>query len=360
MVMEGAGPDRELEYLAYVSEPITRCPPREKGRISNLVKKIQEALAQPPYGTRLYIPSLVTSPGVRSKMRAEDVYLLDRIRVVESDFMLVVADHTSFGIGGEVEMATSLGKPVIIFSRSKELSRFLIGTPSNAVRALEGRGDYYLPYRDWRDLKLRLLPLVEKVIEELKPSKHGGIPLCDVGKQIRETRRNRQMSIESLAQKTGLRPSQLEMLEKPFEVVQKELAAYRKDEDINLGAISFTPHQVEELANIGLPALHKIAVALEVPISSILGGGQASIKGAAKLAEAQRRRISELRTENLMHRAAQYDVTFREYQKLHDQLVKKFLANFIKTSASKAKDLQVIQQKDFIDALAQVRGTGPL
>jgi hypothetical protein len=37
-------------------------------------------------------------------MTAEHVYLLDRIRVVESDFMLVVADHASFGIGGEVEL----------------------------------------------------------------------------------------------------------------------------------------------------------------------------------------------------------------------------------------------------------------
>lgn len=70
-------------------------------------------------------------------MTPEHVYLLDRIRVVEADYMIVIADHTSFGVGGEVEIATSLGKPVVIISREEKLSRFLTGTPANAVRAMD-------------------------------------------------------------------------------------------------------------------------------------------------------------------------------------------------------------------------------
>jgi len=341
-------------FRAYVSEPITRCPPREKGRIRSLVLKLEETLAKPPYQTRLYIPSLVTSPEVRGQMTAEHVYLLDRIRVVESDFMIVIADHTSFGIGGEVEMATSLGKPVIIFSRAEKLSRFLLGTPSNASRHF-GLGDY-LRYRDWRDLKPRLLPLVEKVLAELEPSRHSGIPFFDVGKQVRAVRKGRQMSIEDLAAKTGLRPGQLRLLEKPLEIMRRELKAYEAgDQAIDLGLIDFTPHQLEELANIGLPALHRLIVALEVPLATLLGEnpGRES-KGPQRIAASRKARLAEIRTHQLRLKAATYHISFREYQALEKLLIDTFLDQH---PLAADRSLQVIDEKEFLDALAKVRVT---
>lgn len=54
----------ELVNRAYVSEPITRCPPREKGRIRTLISKMRDCLAGPPFATRLYVPSEITSPEV--------------------------------------------------------------------------------------------------------------------------------------------------------------------------------------------------------------------------------------------------------------------------------------------------------
>ena len=347
-------PSSHFQYLAYVSEPITRCPPREKGRIRNLIEKMSREMAEEPFLTQLYIPSMVTSPEVRDEMTAEHVYLLDRIRVVESDFMLVVADHASFGIGGEVEMATSLGKPVIIFSRDDTLSRFLVGTPANASRAHNGLS--YLKYREWRDLKPKLFEVVEKVLAELQPALRGGIPFVDVGKQLSKLLRKRKMSVEDLAASTGLRPRHLTLLEKPFDVIREELAAY-EDADIDLGAIDFTPHQIEELANFGLPALHKLAVALEVSVSTLLGDQGETIRGASGVAATQRRRLREIRTEGLNRRAAQYDVTYREYETLKQHLVDEVVDGFVGASLDRARNLQIVDRKEFLDALANVRGT---
>lgn len=340
--------------IAYVSEPITRCPKREKGRIKTLIKHMRKALAEEPYCTRLYVPSEVSSPQVRGEMAPEHVYLLDRIRVVECDFMLVIADQTSFGIGGEVEMATSLGKPVIIFSREDNLSRFLVGTPANTVRDVEGT--YYLQYREWRDLKIKMLPMIEQVLKELEPSQHGGIPFFDVGKQLHRLRKLRHLSLDELASRTGLRLRQLQMLEKPFATLAEELAAYRDDADIDLGSVNFTPHQLEELANIGLPALHKLAVALEVPIGTLLGQEETGLKDPGHMIASQQRRLGEIREENLKMRAHQYDITFREYQLLYKMLVEDYVASTRLTPHQDTRRMQLIAEEDFKNALAQIRG----
>ena len=164
--------DVKTKYKAYLSEPITRCPVREKGRIKRLVGQLKAALTEAPFSTQLYIPSLVSDPLVRRHLTPEHVYLLDRIRIVEADYLLVLADHTSFGVGGEVEMATSLGKPIIIFSREEKLSRFLLGTPANAHLACLTKEErnkvlpqtsYYIHYKEWRDLKAPLLSIISKV-----------------------------------------------------------------------------------------------------------------------------------------------------------------------------------------------------
>ena len=349
-----ANPSTNPKNRAYVSEPITRCPPREKGRIRTLVTKMSEALAE-TFGTELYIPSLVTSPEVRDTMTAEHVYLLDRIRVVESDFMLVCADHTSFGIGGEVEMASSLSKPIIIFSRDETLSRFLVGTPCNVVR--DFYDEPYIRYRDWRELKTKLFPLIEKVLADLEPAKRSGIPHTDVGKQLRKWREKRGRRIAELADLTGLRPEHLTLLEKPFEVIRSELAAY-EDTDIDLGKIDFTPHQIEELANIGLPALHKLAVALECSLAELLGESGTGAAGAARLAKKQENRLREIRTEQLARRAAQFDITYRQYQVLSVKLVDEVVDRFAGSPRGRARELQVIGEKELLDALADIGAPG--
>ena len=346
-----------LENRAYVSEPITRCPPREKGRIRTLIGKMREALAKPPYNTSLYIPSEVTSPEVRGHMSPEHVYLLDRVRVVEADYVLVIADHTSFGIGGEVEIATALGKPVVIMSREDKLSRFLTGTPGNAVRAIEKQG-YYLLYRDWRDLKPKLLPIVEGILGEPSFKVHFEVPFWDVGKQLRLIRERKGLSVAEVAARTGLRVPHLKFLEKSLADIRRELEVYQDEENLAFGPINLVPHQLEQLTNIGLPVLHRLAVALQVPVEELMGDVQSAPsppKGPRKETEDKLERIADARTESLKARAAQYDITFREYDKIHKALVEGFVEDLALHNRNIGRKHQLIQEQEFLDALAAVR-----
>ncbi len=345
------------EFKAYVSEPITRCPPREKGRIRTLIDKIRASLLQPPYSTGLYVPSEVTSPEARGHITPEHIYLIDRIRVVEADYMLVIADHTSFGIGGEVEIATALGKPVVIISRERTVSRFLTGSPANAVRALERQG-YYLHYRDWRDLKPRLLPIIEGILSEPATRAQLDVPFWDVGKQLRKIRAKQGISLQQLAAKTGLRVPHLRFLEKSLSEIRQELAIYQDEDHMEFGPINLIPYQLEQLTNIGLPVLHKLAVALEVPVSTLMGDLTESPlpKGPGREAKNKIHRIEDARNESLKARAAQYDVTFREYEQLQKALVTRFIADLSKHNTKPARKHEMIHEREFLDALGEVRG----
>lgn len=345
----------ETTYVAYISEPITRCPPREKGRLKNLVTKIAQAIEAPPYATRLYIPSLVTAPEIRGQMLPEHVYLLDRIRVVEADYMLVAADHTSFGIGGEVEMATSLGKPVIIFSRDQKLSRFLIGTPANVVHGRDPH-QYYLKYRDWRDLKGPLLETIESLLPDLQAPRAPGLSFQDIGQRIKVLRTQRNMTREMLANRAGLRPAQLSLLEQPFDVIRKELEAYHNEADLDLGSIQLTPHQLEQLTHVSIAALNRLADVLGISLVDLIrdSGSSRSAKGPGKQGDNRASHLRKLREASLKVRAAQFDITFREYERLYQSLVETYLVTPGKYRQDSSNP-RVISEKEFMDALAQAR-----
>ena len=352
--------DPELVNKAYVSEPITRCPPREKGRIKTLIGKMRESLAQAPYMTHLYVPSEITSPEVRGNMTPEHVYLLDRIRVVEADYMIVIADHTSFGVGGEVEIATALGKPVVIISREEKLSRFLTGTPANVVRALDDE-NFYFHYRDWRDLKPRLLPVVKRILDEPSSKTRLETPFWDVGKQLRKIRREQGLTVEQVAERSGLRVPHLLFLEKSLDEIRVELEVYQDPDRLDFGPINMAPYQLEQLTNIGLPVLHRLAVALDVSPARLMGDTSAAPvprKGPKRETRTKIKRIEDGRVSSLKGRAAQYDVTFREYERLREILVTRFIEELEHHNKKPSQRQQVIHEKEFLDALSDVRRAG--
>lgn len=338
-------------YRAYLSEPITRCPKREKGRIRTLVQKITDALKVTPYDTSVYVPSLVTSPEKRAHMTPEHVYLLDRLRIVEADYVLVVADHTSFGIGGEVELATSLGKPVIFFSRAEKLSRFLIGTPVNINRVrFEGR--HFIRYRDWRDLKASLLPLIEDVLNTLDRSEAMHIPHWDIGQRLKSLRLRRELSHEELADRAGLLPQQLRLWEMSLDEVRTEFDHYQSDQASEIGEIQLNFRQIEQLANPGLDALHRLCFTLDVGIAELVGetADQVPAQGPAKIAGAFQRQVRSARLESLALRAEQFDITFREFTEL-----KRILIEEPQQLSYAGKTLNHLPEGEFLDALRSIR-----
>ena len=335
-------------YRAYLSEPITRCPQREKGRIQTLVQKIRSTLIAPPFETSVYVPSLVTSPEKRSDMTAEHVYLLDRIRIVEADFLLVVADRTSFGIGGAVELATSLGKPVIFFSRESQLSRFLIGTPVNATRQ---NTRYFISYREWRDLKQELLPLVAAVIEQLNRSEVSSIPHWELGARLRQLREERKLSEEALATRAGLVPDQIRMWEMQQSDLKAVFERYRPDE---IGDISLNFRQLEQMINPGLDAIHRLCFALEVSVAALVGeqADQVPEQGPAKMFGAFHSQLRDARQESLQSRARMYDITFREYEHLS-----RILVDEVMESSYPSRQSHHITESEFVEALRSIRHT---
>ncbi len=338
-------------FRAYLSEPITRCPQREKGRIQTLVQKIAEALKLPPYLTSVYIPSLVTSPEKRSNMTPEHVYLLDRVRIVEADYILVVADQTSFGIGGEVELATSLGKPVIFFTREQKLSRFLIGTPVNVTR-LEPEKRDFIRYRDWRDLKPQLLTLVEDVIARLGQSQTFHIPHWDIGKRLQTLRKNHGMSPEQLALRAGLWPAQIRLWEMHIDEVRAEFEVYQGDDASDIGEISLNFRQLEQLANPGLDAIHRLCFTLDVGVAELVGetSDQIPAQGPAKVLNAYQGQLRDARLESLKMRAHQYDITYREYDELRQILVDEVLE-----SSYPSRVVNHVSETEFAEALRAIR-----
>jgi transcriptional regulator with XRE-family HTH domain len=314
---------------------------------------MRQALEVEPHYIRLYIPSEITSPQGRGHMLPEHVYLLDRIRVVESDLMIVVADHTSFGIGGEVEMATALGKPIIFLSREETVSRFLIGTPANAVHALTP-DRYFIPYRDWRDLKLELLPVLEEVREQLSQATHEPQIFRNVGKHVHRFRLARGLTVEELADKTGLGLAQLTLLEKPFEVIREELQAYDVG-DLDLASLVLTPHQLEQLTHLGLAAIEKLANALDVSITDLID--HPSPKDPAHEVKQQLQQAEAVRLAALKARAHHFDITYREYESLKAEFVDAYIAAH-GTKAVRDSRQHSISEKEFLDALHRLRSPG--
>jgi hypothetical protein len=82
----------------------------------------------------------------------------------------------------------------------------------------------------------------------------------------------------------------------------------------------------------------------------------APLKGPRRETEDKLDRIAEARTASLKARAAQYDITFREYDKLHKELVEKFVDQLALHNRKIARKHQLIQEQEFLDALASVRG----
>ena len=110
-------PEQEgIQYRAYMSSALTGFPsltPEDEVKTRNEVLKlnfdIQKILKS--VNIELYLPQESSNPASSHDdgLNSDEVYLLDRWRVAESDFMILNADNLSFGVGQEMEIANSIG-----------------------------------------------------------------------------------------------------------------------------------------------------------------------------------------------------------------------------------------------------------
>jgi transcriptional regulator with XRE-family HTH domain len=347
-------------FKAYLSEPITRCTKRERGRIVTLIGLLEEAIKAAPFHVDLYVPSRFSDPTVRQDLKPEHVYLLDRLRIVEADLLLVLADHTSFGVGGEVQMATELSKPIIMFSREKQLSRFLLGTPANAVRALYGNA-YSLQYKEWRDLKQTLLPTLKEILDTLEPLTELPEPGWNIAQTLKQHREEAGLSLEDLAQKTKLPLLQLKLWETDFDALWQELSAYQRAGLLDLGTIQLHSAHLEQLTGPSIHALHRIAAVLGLGIHELVGDTREKWrnKGPSQEEQEMTQQYRQWFKGELRRKCLSFDVTFREYTALEETFFAERFPENQHLGPRALKHNSQLSDQAFLEALKALRHATP-
>lgn len=110
---------------AYLSGALTESGPEERA----LYETLQKATAE--VGVELYCPHQHTDPLQGTTHTSKEIYELDKTRVTESEVVVAYIGFPSLGVGMEIEMASALGKPVVLLTENgKRVPRIVGGAPS--------------------------------------------------------------------------------------------------------------------------------------------------------------------------------------------------------------------------------------
>ncbi|MBI2484780.1 hypothetical protein HYW18_01365 [Candidatus Uhrbacteria bacterium] len=110
---------------AYLSCGLTYAPAEIRDFYSQL------KIAAGEVGVEMYCPHEHTDPLKATVHSPSEIYDVDKKRVQESDVLVAYLGSPSFGVGAEMEMAHSAGKPaVILVEKGKKIPRIMAGYPS--------------------------------------------------------------------------------------------------------------------------------------------------------------------------------------------------------------------------------------
>src|SRR5687767_11077930 len=99
---------KTYEWQSYMSSALTLADGKQRDQIYHLNEEIKKWL-QEETNTFVYLPQHYSAPGHGSTMKPHEVYVLDRWRISESDFIVMNLDIASFGVGQEAEIACAAG-----------------------------------------------------------------------------------------------------------------------------------------------------------------------------------------------------------------------------------------------------------
>lgn len=195
-----------MRLRTYLASPLTGLSPEEEEdlfRRQDLIIRVCEA-----NNIEIHAPKGVTHPTKHPDIPAGFVNSLDREKVLESDFIVVMTDKPSHGVGIEAEKASNSLIPMILCSpKGQRTSKMLLGIPS--LKHLIEVTPETLEQEFLRAIEI-LRPLLATRREWIHQL--GQAP---VGTRIRELREQRmgQDSLEELASKLGLTPDELHYIE---------------------------------------------------------------------------------------------------------------------------------------------------
>ncbi|HEY6248372.1 MAG TPA: helix-turn-helix transcriptional regulator, partial [Candidatus Angelobacter sp.] len=131
-ILEGG---RELihDLCGYLGTPLTGLSPHmdaELQRTVDEIKSVAHGFSDPKI--ELYWPGDHTHPLRNADCSAQQVYLIDRSRASNHDFIVLFCGAPSYGVGQESEIATQAGMPAIRLT-PKRMSRMMTGSFLHAI-----------------------------------------------------------------------------------------------------------------------------------------------------------------------------------------------------------------------------------
>jgi len=119
----------------YVATALTGLTAEAREGMAFLSSKIAEVAKH--YGIFVYQPRRATDPLQHKDVDPLVVYQTDRKRVVAADIVFFVLNAPSFGLGQELEISSSYGKPAILVARPEAtVSRMVLGSYANVLATI--------------------------------------------------------------------------------------------------------------------------------------------------------------------------------------------------------------------------------
>lgn len=228
----------------------------------------------------VYQPRKATDPVRHADISAGAVYLLDRRRVTSAGFLIVLANHPSFGVGQEIEIAASYGKPTLLIrNENVKVSRMVTGSHTNFL------GED-ITYSTPEDLEKKLKTWLGRHGDKIKAwveSSRRSIPQ-ELTLRLGDLREGAEYGIAEAAERIGISPLMLEALE----------------------------HQPLSFHNVGLQTLYRICYLYGADIREMLSPGPVRLGVAPD--DPNLRRLEEMAVKADWH-IADYLELKREYEK---------------------------------------------
>jgi transcriptional regulator with XRE-family HTH domain len=321
---------------AYLSSALTNLGPETESVLATN-KMIKNLLSE--YHVALYLPQEYSNPNDphSDDLSPEEVYILDRWRVAESDFLLVSADHPSFGVGQEIELAGSLGLPVVVFHEAtRRVSRMLRGALSIFVpssKSSDMQSASIIAHSSVEDLCVQLHSYLDELVENLDRGAKFEYDGADFSKLLRDAREARGLSEDELARKAGISVAFLRLLEAGRDV-PRQIMRRAKLPDFEMELI----HDVR-FSNPGLWVVGRLAKALDMSIGSLVG-------------EELPMDLMVERSGHFQDLCQRHDVRYREFQLLSDRFQIEYIPRVLAASDT------LISEESFSRALAEIRNAG--
>lgn len=202
--------DNGIEPLhGYIATALTGLEADAREAIIFTSSKIVEVAKE--HHLYVYQPRKASDPLLHKDLEPDAVYMLDRKRVIGADVLLVLANQTSFGVGQEIEIASSYSKPTILVVREGvNISRMVTGSFANFL------DDERIVYSTPEDLARKLHRFLSRNLTAIREwkQKFRTSPGVGIGQKIAQYReRAGHSSPQEFAKILGISPRVLKALE---------------------------------------------------------------------------------------------------------------------------------------------------